>query len=157
MHRERLLRALHGHDLGVPGIGETGVEELEPGGRLNVGQLQIGDVHQAQERAAGTSRVRPQRPVRKEVVADEVRLTRADLDGPVGSRPPATEDCSALEPAVGGQRRTPAAHGVVVAHASSPAAETAGSELADTSTGSGRIVSATRLPAGSAVASAVVS
>jgi hypothetical protein len=31
VHRERLLRALHRHDLGVPGIGEVPVQELEPG------------------------------------------------------------------------------------------------------------------------------
>ncbi len=84
VHRERLLGALHGQDLGVPGIGETGVEEFEPCWRLNVGELQVGDVHQAQQRTAGTPRVRAVRPGRAEVVAGQVRLTGAGLDGPVG-------------------------------------------------------------------------
>src|SRR5215467_5297743 len=53
------------------------------------------------------------------------------------------------EPAVDGQRRT------APAHASSPAAGVAGSEPADTSTGSGRMARVTRLPAGRAVASEV--
>ena len=92
----------------------------------------------------------------EQVIADEVRLAGAGLDGPVRGRPPVTEHRSALEPAMGGQGRGPAGpEAVAVAHASSPACETAGSELADTSTGSGRMVSATRLPADSAVASAV--
>jgi hypothetical protein len=84
VHRERLLGALHGQDLGVPGVGETGVEKLEPCGRLDVGQLQVGDVDQAQQRTAGTLLIRPDRPGHGEFVADEVRLARADLDGPVG-------------------------------------------------------------------------
>jgi hypothetical protein len=41
------LRPLHRHDLGIPRVGEQAVEELEPGGRLDVGDLQIGDVGQA--------------------------------------------------------------------------------------------------------------
>lgn len=55
---------------------------------------------------------------------------------------------SAAQSAVRGQRWMPAAH------ASSSAIEP---ELAETSTGSGRIVSSTRLPADSAVASEVES
>ena len=47
---ERLLRALHRHQPGVPGVGELTVEELEPGRRLDVGQLQVGDVDQAEQR-----------------------------------------------------------------------------------------------------------
>jgi hypothetical protein len=84
VHRERLLRALHGQDLGVPGVGEAGVEELEPGRRLDVGQLQVGDMDQAGQRTAGPLLAGLGRPGRAEVVADEVRLARADLDGPVG-------------------------------------------------------------------------
>jgi hypothetical protein len=102
VHRERLLGSLHGQDLRVPGVGIAGVEELEPRGRLNVGQLKIGDVHQAQQRAAGILRVRPQRPGRAEVVADEVRLARTGLDGAIGSRPAVPEHGSAFEPAMGG-------------------------------------------------------
>jgi hypothetical protein len=84
VHRERLLRALHGQDLGVPGVGEAGVEELEPGRRLDVGQLQVGDMDQAGQRTAGPLLASLGRPGRAEVVADEVRLARADLDGSVG-------------------------------------------------------------------------
>jgi hypothetical protein len=145
---------LHRQNIGVPGIGETGVEELEPCGRLNVGELQVGDVDQAQQRTAGTLRICSGHA---EVVAYQMRLADSGLDGPVGGRASVTEHCAALKAAMRGQRRMLARHGVVVAHASSPATGTAGSELADTSTGSGRIVSATRLPAGSAVASAVES
>src|ERR1700734_375333 len=83
--------------------------------------------------------------------ADEVRLTRAELDRPVGRGGPAAEDGPGGKPAVRRERRMPAAH------TSFSTAGTAGSELADTNTGSGRIVSWTRLPAGSADASAVVS
>ena len=50
---ERLLGALHGHDLGVPRIGKIPVEELEPGERLHVGELKVGDVGQAEQRAPG--------------------------------------------------------------------------------------------------------
>jgi hypothetical protein len=32
VHGERLLRALHRDDVGIPGVGEMAVEELEPGG-----------------------------------------------------------------------------------------------------------------------------
>ncbi len=48
---ERLLRALHRHYSRVPGVGEVAVEELEPGRRLDVGQLQVGDVDEAEEGA----------------------------------------------------------------------------------------------------------
>jgi hypothetical protein len=58
VHGERFLRALHRHDLGVPRVGEQAVEELEPGGRLDVGDLQVGDMGQAEQRAAG-ARLRP--------------------------------------------------------------------------------------------------
>ena len=59
------------------------------------------------------------------------------------------QDRAVTEPAVDGQRR------MAAAHASSPAAAAAGSEPADTSTGSGRMASTTRLPAASADASEV--
>ena len=59
------------------------------------------------------------------------------------------QDRAVTEPAVDGQRR------MAPAHASSPAATAAGSESADTSTGSGRMASTTRLPAASADASEV--
>jgi hypothetical protein len=39
MRRERLLRALHGNDLGIPGVREVGVKELEPRRRLDVSEL----------------------------------------------------------------------------------------------------------------------
>jgi hypothetical protein len=49
---ERLLRALDRDDLRVPGVGEVAVEELEAGRRLDVGELDIGQVNQAQQRPA---------------------------------------------------------------------------------------------------------
>ena len=80
MYGERFLRTLHGNDLDVPGVGEAGVEELEPGWRLDVSDLQIGDMRQAEQRTAGTARgFCPA----EQIVADQVRLTGADLDGPV--------------------------------------------------------------------------
>src|SRR6185503_1829066 len=83
---ERLLRTLYRDDLGVPGVGEAGVEELEPRWRLDVGELQVGDVNQAEQWPAGAAgRLGPFGPGRAEVVADQMRLARADLDGPVGS------------------------------------------------------------------------
>jgi hypothetical protein len=85
---ERLLRTLHRDDLGVPGVGEAGVEELEPRRRLDVGELQVGDVNQACQRAARIARglgAGPGHPPSGEVVANHVRLARADLDGPVRS------------------------------------------------------------------------
>ena len=85
VYRERLLRALHGNEAGVPAVREVGVEELEPGRRLDVSELQIGDVNQAEQRAARAVRgLRPGKPG-AEVVADEMRLARADLDGAVRS------------------------------------------------------------------------
>jgi hypothetical protein len=52
MRGERLLRALDGDDLGVPGVGEVAVEELAAGRRLDVRELDIGQVDQAQQRPA---------------------------------------------------------------------------------------------------------
>jgi len=150
--RQCLLGALHGDDLGVPGVREVSVEELEPGRRLDVSELQVSDMGQAEQRAAGVARgFSPPWTGTAEFGADDVRFTRAGLDSPVGSRGPAAEDRSKLKPAMRRQRR------MTAAHASSSTAGTSGSELADTSTGSGRIVSWTRLPAGSAEAFAVVS
>jgi hypothetical protein len=82
---ERLLRTLHRDDLGVPGVGEAGVEELEPRRRLDVGELQVGDVNQAEQWPAGTVGRPGLVGPGPEVVANEMRLARADLDGPVGS------------------------------------------------------------------------
>ena len=73
-----------------------------------------------------------------------MRLTLDDRDGPVGLGRAAARRGADAEPAVSGQWRVPAAHPSSAMGAS-----------ADTSTGSGRIVRATRLPAGSAVASDV--
>jgi hypothetical protein len=84
MHRERLLRALHGNEAGIPGVCEVGVEELESCRRLDVSELQIGDVNQAEQRAAWAEHgLRPR--TRAEVIADDMRLARADLDGTVRS------------------------------------------------------------------------
>jgi hypothetical protein len=74
------MGALHRNEARVPAVREVGVEKLEPGRRLDVSQLQIGDVHQAEQRTP--------RPVRSvspdaEVIADQMRLARADLDGTV--------------------------------------------------------------------------
>jgi hypothetical protein len=89
VRRERLLRALHGNDLGIPGVREVGVEELEPRRRLDVSELQIGDVYETEQRPARAAHgLRPKTPKklgRAEVVADEMRLARADLDGVVRS------------------------------------------------------------------------
>jgi hypothetical protein len=86
VRRERLLRALHGNDLGIPAVREVGVEELEPRRRLDVSELQIGDVYETEQRPARAARgLRPKKPGRAEVVADEMRLARADLDGVVRS------------------------------------------------------------------------
>jgi hypothetical protein len=149
VHREGLLGTLHGDDLGVPGVSEPGVEELEPRGRLNVRELQVGDMDQAKQRTAWPAR--GVRSGRAEFAADEMRFTLADLHGPVRSGQPVAQHRPATEPAVRGQRW------VTAAYASSSATEPAAEEPADTSTGSGRIVSPTRLPAGSAVASEVES
>jgi hypothetical protein len=54
--RERLLGTLHGDDLSVPGVREAGVDELEPRRRLDIGELQLGDVNQAGQRAAREGR-----------------------------------------------------------------------------------------------------
>jgi hypothetical protein len=88
VHRERLLRALHGNEAGIPAVCEVGVEELESCRRLDVSELQIGDVNQAEQWAAWAVRgLRPRSPrsPRAEVIADEMRLARADLDGAVRS------------------------------------------------------------------------
>jgi hypothetical protein len=82
---ERLLRTLHRDDLGVPGVGEAGVQELEPRRRLDVGELQVGDVNQAEQWPAGTVGRPGFFGPGREVVANEMRLARADLDGPVRS------------------------------------------------------------------------
>ena len=81
---ERLLRTLHRDDLGVPGVGEAGVQELEPRRRLDVGELQVGDVNQAEQWPAGTVGRSGLFGAGLEVVSNEMRLARADLDGPVG-------------------------------------------------------------------------
>jgi hypothetical protein len=96
VRRECLLRALHRHDLRVPRVGEVPVEKLEPGRRLDVSQLEVGDVHQATERAArraprATGRsVRRRAAGRTEVIADEMTFTFDDLDGPIGRHGPTT-------------------------------------------------------------------
>ncbi len=145
MHGERFLGPLHRDDPGVPAVREVRVEELEPRRRLDVRELEIGDVDQAEQ---GTARARlgAARPGRAEVVPDQVRLARPGLDGPVRSQPPLAEHRPRPEPALRGQQ------GMAPAHASSPAA---GSEAADTSTGSRRMVSVTRPPAVRVVASDV--
>src|SRR5450755_1161456 len=144
MRGECFLRALYRHDLGVSRIGEVPVEELEPRRRLNVSELKVGDVNQAEQRPRAVPRGR--RIGHAELLARDVRLARGDLDGPVGRAGPAAQYCTRRQPTISGQRRAPAAHGSLTAGASP-----------DTSTGSGRIVSATWLPAGKSLASAVVS
>jgi hypothetical protein len=76
---------LHGNEAGIPAVCEVGVEELESCRRLDVSELQIGDVNQAEQRAARAVRGLRRRSPRAEVIADEMRLARADLDGAVRS------------------------------------------------------------------------
>jgi len=87
MHRERLLGALHRDDLGIPAVREASIEELEPGRRLDVRKLQIRDVNQAEQGSARAAR--GLRGSHAEVITDDVRLARADLDGPVRRGQPA--------------------------------------------------------------------
>src|SRR5579875_351956 len=137
---ERLLRPLHGNWLGVPRVGVVAVEELEASRRLHVGQLQVCDVREAEQRPAGALWPGNGGPGE---AADKVRLTVGELDDAVAGCRPATDSGPGSEPAVRGERRAfrePSAHDC---------------EPEATSTGSGRIVSLTRLPAGSADASAV--
>ena len=100
---ERLLRALHGHDLGVPRVGEVAVEELEPGRRLDVGELQVGDVSQAEQRAPGAGA--DPGPGSAQVLAHQVRLALDDLDRPVGRAGPPAQHRARPQAAIGGQRR----------------------------------------------------
>jgi hypothetical protein len=48
---------LHGHQTRIPGIGELAVQELEPAGGLDVGQLQVGHVRQDEKRSPATGRL----------------------------------------------------------------------------------------------------
>jgi hypothetical protein len=97
---------LHRDDLGVPRVGEPGVQELESRRRLNVGELQVGDVNQAEQRTARAARrfrpLPPRKPGCAEVVADKVRLALADLDGPVSGGPSVMEHRPATEPTIRG-------------------------------------------------------
>src|SRR5260370_34975255 len=75
-----------------------------------------------------------------------MRLAIGEGDGPVGGAGCPVECRTGSQATIGGERRV----------APAPSSASAGAS-ADTSPGSGRIVSETRLPAGSAVASAVLS
>jgi hypothetical protein len=111
---ERLLRPLHRHDLGVPRVGEVAVQELEPGRRLDVGELQVRDVRQAEQRTRGCGTKPGGGPEVElsaaEVLAKQVRLALDDPDGPVRRAGPPVQHRPGPEAAIGGQRWVPPAH-----------------------------------------------
>ena len=49
---EHLLWAMHGEELAKTGVPSEAIDELEPGGRLGIGHMQVGDVHDACDRLA---------------------------------------------------------------------------------------------------------
>jgi hypothetical protein len=113
VRRQRLLRALHGHDLGVPGVGEVAVQELESGRRLDVCELQVRDVRQAQKRPRGSATKPGGTEVglgTAEVLAHQMRLAVDDPQGTVRRAGAAVQHRPGTEAAIGGQRRVPPAH-----------------------------------------------
>src|SRR5439155_523935 len=47
---EHLLWAMHGEELAKTGVPSEAIYELEPGRRLGIGHMQVGDVHDACDR-----------------------------------------------------------------------------------------------------------
>ena len=155
---ERLLRPLDRHDHRVARVGELPVEELEPRRRLHVGELQVGDVGEDQQRAAAPAAAGAVHAVgsggtERELGAHAVRLAVDDRDLAVVPLRAVAHGGTRAEASV--DRR---GSGVMVRGVGGPVVRVrhpVSCSALVTRTGSGRSVSRARVPAGYAPASDV--
>ena len=138
---EGLLGAVHRKQEAEARIGALSVHELEAGRRLDVGQVEVGQVGEARDRPPRAPRAGPGRGV-DQVAADRVGFAGKFGEGVVRGLAAGSEDRPPAQPARRGQRR----------RAHPPPAAASSRAI---STGSARRASRTRVPAGRADASEV--